>query len=345
MKKAPSNLFNISMLLLITLCLTACKGKLPDNYFKVDGEAYEINVGSIINNGQVNGGFDVDLKLVSSDGSDYIVFGIVSQQAEALASKTYTKFDGKWVAGSDMAGINSGSIVIDRKADGYTIDFKCKDQYSNDIEGHFKGTLFTKDNDNTVNNIPDYVLPEEIYDDVEEYFPIYYGANIPDINGQYVSSPHVLVHQSDSDNPDSLIFYSDRYVGFMYSNKQMNFYGKQYDPEQDKDIEEIYYNVKVSGDNDCFTCYYVVDGYPNGYYAQQSFLFSGKKTDEGLQDFHAAVILLETSGHPNLPPKNTFRVLKDNDGLASSINWLSKNPAPKRNRTNNNDDLFDIWMK
>lgn len=344
MKKTVSNQFSVSLLLITFLSLTACKGKLPDNYFKVDGEAYEINFGYIINNGQVNGGFDVDLKLSSSDGKNYIIFGIVSEQAEALNSKTHTKFDGKWVAGSDMGELSSGSIVIDRKSGGYTIDFKGKDKYSNDIEGHFKGYLTNKDNNNTVNTIPSYVIPDEIYSDVEEYFDIYFGNNIPNIDGQYVSSPHVLVYQSDSNTPDSLIFYSDRYVGFMRSGSQMNFYAKQYDPEQGKDIEEIYYNVKISGDNDCFTCYYVVDGYPNGYYAQQSFLFSGKKTEQGIEDFRTAVILLETSGHPNLPPKNTFRVLKDNDGIAYADNWLSKSPAPKRSRTND-VDLFKMWMK
>lgn len=344
MKKTVSNLFSISLLLLIFSSLTACKGKLPDNYFKVDGEAYEINSGYIINNGQVSGGFDIDLKLSSGDGKNYIVFGIVSEQAESLDSKTYTNFDGKWVAGSDMAGLGNGSIVVDRKSGGYTIDFKCKDKYSNDIEGHFKGYLSNKDNDNTVDIIPNYVIPEEIYNDVEEYFDIYFGNNVPDIDGQYISSPHALVYQSDSGNPDSVIFYSDRYVGFMRSGSQMNFYAKQYDPEQGKDIEEIYYNVKISGDNDCFTCYYVVDGYPNGYYAQQSFLFSGKKTELGIEDFRTAVILLETSGHPYLPPKNTFRVLKDNDGIAYSENWLSKSPAPKRNQ-NNDVDLFKMWMK
>ena len=89
MKKTVSNLFNISALLLIILSLNACKGKLPDNYFKVDGEAYEINSGYIINNGQVNGGFNVDLKLSSSDGKNYIIFSIISEQAESISHKYY----------------------------------------------------------------------------------------------------------------------------------------------------------------------------------------------------------------------------------------------------------------
>lgn len=345
MKKTVSNLFNISALLLIILSLTACKGKLPDNYFKVDGEAYEINSGYIINNGQVNGGFNVDLKLSSSDGKNYIIFSIISEQAESIGSKTYALRDGKWVAGSDMAGFASGSVVVDRKSGGYTIDFKCKDKYSNNVEGHFKGTLSSKDNNNTVNTIPNYVIPKEIYSDVEEYFPIHTGNNIPNIDGEYLSSPHILVYQSDSEKTDSVIYFSDCYVGFMNRNNQMTFYKKQYDPTIDKDIEEIYYNVKISGDNNYFTCYYVLDGYPEGYYAQQSFLFSGRKTEQGIEDFHTAVILLETSGHPNLPAKNTFRVLKDQDGMAYANDWLSKSPAPKRGNSNNNADSFKIWMK
>lgn len=318
----------------------------------VDGTAYEVSSGFIINNGEAEGGFDIDLQLVSADGANFISFGIISSQAEALASKTYTKFDGAWVLGykssgnySEMAELNNGSLVIDRQADGYTIEFNCTDMYGNDIEGYYKGFLLTKDENNVVHAIPDYVIPEEIYDSLEKYFPIYSGVDIPNINGQYISSPHILFYQSDSENPDSIITHSDRYVGFLNNNGQMNFYGKQYDPEQKKDIEEIYYNVKISGSDNRFTCYYVVDGYPNGYYAQQSFLFSGEKTEEGLKDFHAAVILLETSGHPNLPKRNTFRVLKDEDGIAYKESWLSKSPAPKRNNTNNNTDSFKMWMK
>lgn len=125
----------------------------------------------------------------------------------------------------------------------------------------------------------------------------------------------------------------------------MNFYGKQFDSINNKYIEEIQYGVKITGENDYFTCYYVVDGYPGGYYAQQSFIFSGKKTAEGLEDFHAAVILLETSNNPSMYAKNSFRVLKDYDGLAEEENWLSKSGINAKKSSGKNNDLFDIWMK
>ena len=352
MKKIVSNLLYISILLLIIATATSCRRDLPNNYFIVDGEVYEVNAGFLVNNGETQGGFDLDLQLISGDGSNYINFSIVSPQAEKLINKTYNNPSGFWVVGyqsngkyKSMAQINKGYIVVDRKSDGYVININCTDQYGNEIEGYYKGRLSNTDKNNIVHAIPDYVIPEEIYSDVEEYFPIYFGTDIPDIDGEYLSSPHVLVYQSDSETPDSIVYFSDCYVGFMYRNNQMSFFKKQFDTEQGKDIEEIYYNVKISGDDNYFTCYYVIDGYPDGYYAQQSFLFSGRKTDQGIEDFHTAVILLETSGHPYLPAKNTFRVLKDQDGMAYMNNWMTKSPAPKRGSTNNDADSFRMWMK
>jgi hypothetical protein len=124
----------------------------------------------------------------------------------------------------------------------------------------------------------------------------------------------------------------------------MNFYGKQYDSLENRYIEEIQYGLKITGSEDNFTCYYVVDGYVEGFYAQQSFIFSGKKTNAGLDDFHVAVILLETSGHPNMFPVNSYRVLKDYDGLAENNYWLSGKSGNNIAASKKNN-AFDIWMK
>ena len=194
-----------------------------------------------------------------------------------------------------------------------------------------------------VKKLPEYVLPNEIYEEVIQLIPVYSGTTPPDMKGEYVSSPHALIYESYGEKPDSLQFYSDRYMGFIYTNKQMNFYGKQYDSIEHKYMEEIQYNVKITGSNDQFTCYYVVDGYVQGYYAQQAFIFSGKKTDAGLEDFHTAVVLLETSGNPNMYEKNSYRVLKDYDGLAEKNNWLSGRSVATTSTRGNN--AFDIWMK
>lgn len=353
MKSLASNLLKISTLILFVIFTTSTscnRRNKPKNYFKIGETTYEITSGDIINHGESDNGFKIDLRLYDESKNNFINFGFVTPQAENINSSTYTDFDGAWFLGykengnySNMASINTGKLVINRSSDGYSIEIECIDQYSTPIVGYYKGKLSTKDENNLVHKLPDYVLPEDIYDEITQYIPIHSGVNPPDMKGEYISSPHVLIYESYSQNPDSLQFYSDRYMGFVYINKQMNFYGKQYDSLNKKYIEEIQYGVKITGNDDYFTCYYVVDGYVQGYYSQQSFIFSGKKTASGLEDFHVAVILLENSGNPNMYAKNSYRVLKDLDGLAETNYWLSgRNSSNTANYVNNS---FDIWMK
>ena len=330
--------------------MSSCGERKPNNYFTIGEDVYELIYGCIINNGEEEGSFDLDLRLYCENEKDFINFGIKSVQAESIESATYTDFEGSWVLGytetgsyTNMGNISSGKVVIGRSSDGYSIEIKCIDQYSNEVEGYFKGQLAIKDENNLVHVVPEYVLPNEIYDEVTSIFPVYSGVTPPDMEGEYVSSPHCLLYQSDMPNNDSVQFFSDLYMGFIYNNKQMNYYSKQYNVETNDYEENVNYGMKITGENDNFTCYYVVEDYVNGYYAQQSFIFSGKKTEEGLENFHTAVVLLETSGHPNLPQKNTFRVLKDNDGLAEENDWLSKGSV--RTTTSSESGLFEMWMK
>lgn len=347
MKSFITNLLKISALFAI-IFITSCGEESPKNYFKVGEDIYELNFGCITNKGEVEGGFDLELSLYSADGKNIISFRIVSEQAESIASGTYKNLEGSWVVGyengsyTNMASINYGKVLINRSPAGYSVEIKCTDQYSSSISGYFKGDLGKIDENNQVHKLPNYVLPEELYDEVTKYLPIHSGINPPDMSGEYVSAPHALIYESYGQKPDSVQFYSDRYLGFMYSNKQMNFYGKQYDSLYKKYIEEVQYGVKITGDDDNFTCYYVVDGYVEGYYAQQSFIFSGKKIDAGLEDFHVAVVLLENSNNPNMYPKHSYRVLKDYDGLAETNYWLSGKSGAE---TIKNTNPFDIWMR
>lgn len=351
MKTLASNLIKISALILVIILFASCIGRnnKPKNYFSIGDKTYEIKSGAIINNGETTNGFNLDLRLYDESAENFLSFSLVSPQAENLPSTTYTNVEGEWILGYNESGnfdngyIKTGKLVVNRSSDGYSIDIKCTDQYSNEITGYYKGKLSTNDENNLVHKLPNYVLPNEIYEEVIQLIPVYSGTTPPDMTGEYVSSPHALIYESYGEKPDSLQFYSDRYIGFIYTNKQMNFYGKQYDSIERKYIEEIQYNVKITGSNDQFTCYYVVDGYVQGYYAQQAFIFSGKKTDAGLEDFHTAVVLLETSNNPNMYEKHSYRVLKDYDGLAEKNNWLSgRSTAATSTRGNN---AFDIWMK
>ena len=351
MKSSISNLIRISALVLVVIIFVSCKPRNRyNNYFKIGEDTYEITKSIIINNGETEDGFNLELHFRDTIGGNVLSFNIISPQAENIPSSTYNNLKGAWALGytesgsyTDRADIYTGKLIISRSSDGYTINIKCNDQYGTAIEAYFKGELSKKDENNLVKKLPEYVLPSEIYDDVTSLIPIHSGLTPPNMEGEYISSPHALIYESYAENPDSLQFYSDRYLGFLYANKQMNFYGKQYDSLENAYYEEIQYGVKITGNDDYFTCYYIVDGYIEGFYAQQSFIFSGKKTEEGLEDFYVAVILLENSGHPGMFDKNSYRILKDYDGLAKTDYWLSgKNGS---NSTIKKNNAFDIWFK
>lgn len=156
-----------------------------------------------------------------------------------------------------------------------------------------------------------------LYEAVTAHINIYIGENPPAIYGQFLSHPHILIHSTFSQDTIGSQ-YSDRYIAFERNGDKVNFYGKQ------GDYEEVYRDLYVIGEGENFTCYYITEGYPDGLYAKQSTIFSGNwnETLGGLGDFKVAVILLETSGNPNLAPKNSFRILGDGDGLAENDPWL-----------------------
>lgn len=170
--------------------------------------------------------------------------------------------------------------------------------------------------------LPKKVLPAELYDAVTEYFTVNTGENPPAVDGEFVSSPHRLLHSTFVN--DTTIYFNDRYIAFFKNGEYIDFYGKQWDDNEGDYYEEVYRKLNVIGTGENFTCYYLTEGYPNGMFARQSTIFSGKWNTNygGLKDFQVAVVLLETSGNPNLAPENSFRVLGDEDGLAQDTAWL-----------------------
>lgn len=198
-------------------------------------------------------------------------------------------------------------------------------------------------------HVPESVLPTEIGEVISDYFVVYSGDNPTPVRGQFVSSPHALMATSldpDYIYPDSVIFYNDRYICFERTSAgNLNFYGKQWDDDYQAYYEEVYRELNSVGEGDEFTCYFLTEGYPNGMYALQSTIFSGKWGESygGLKDFQVAVILLETSGNPNLAPKGSYRVLGDFDGLAQDTNWMAKKSSFNHDVKVSDEDAFKMF--
>lgn len=197
--------------------------------------------------------------------------------------------------------------------------------------------------------VPESVLPAEIGSVISDCFVVYSGENPAPVRGQFVSRPHALMATSLDPSyvyPDSVIFYNDRYIFFERANAGgVNFYGKQWDDDMGKYYEEVYRNLNSVGEGENFTCYFLTEGYPNGMYALQSTIFSGKWNDSyhGLKDFQVAVILLETSGNPNLAPEGSYRVLGDFDSLAQDTNWMAKKSLFNNDVKVSDEDAFRMF--
>ena len=175
--------------------------------------------------------------------------------------------------------------------------------------------------------VPTSVLPDALKDTVNKYFTIHSGTSGAIFSGQFVSSPHTLLYTTIED--DTVHIYNDRYIAFMENGNLMDFYGKQWDDKEGEYYNEAYRKLNVLGTGEDFTCYYLTEGYPNGMYAKQATIFSGSWNESygGLKDFQVAVILITTSGNPNLAPKGSIRVLGDGDGLAKDTAWISSKRA------------------
>ena len=192
--------------------------------------------------------------------------------------------------------------------------------------------------------LPTSVLPGDMQDSVTAYINIHEGTNPPEVYGQFVSRPHILLYSTyEEDSIGSQ--YNDRYIAFFRNGDFVDFYGKQWDDDMDDYYEEVYRKLYVVGEGENFTCYYLTEGYPDGMYAKQSTVFSGNWDESlgGLGNFQVAVILLETSGNPNLAPERSFRVLGDGDGLAQDTAWMDSKRAPVVDMMSSSEDAFRMF--
>ena len=180
-------------------------------------------------------------------------------------------------------------------------------------------------------HVPSSVVPDELYYEISQHTNFYSGANPQLVEGTYVSSPHMLFYSTF--DADTVEYFNNRYIAFRRNGDKIDFFGKQWDDDMNAYYEEVYRNLYVIGSGNNFTTYYVAEGYPNGLYAKQSTVFSGTwdAVNNAINDFKVVVILLETSGNPNLAPVNSYRVIGDGDGVSEYDPWLKKGSGSSKN--------------
>jgi len=201
-----------------------------------------------------------------------------------------------------------------------------------------------KDKDEDENGkVPDELIPAAIAEAFKAIMPIYSGVKPPDISGEYVSSPNVLAGTNGNRTTDVIgNKFLDMYIAFIKEED-----GKLSYREMQTTLEGASDDVTVTvvGENNKFTAYFIATGKASGIEYKTVTLISGTLTTAGISDYHYGYILLEKGDDPEdiIVDVNTFRIFKDEDGLAVRENWTSKSAsASYENKKLINDLLLNF---
>lgn len=165
-------------------------------------------------------------------------------------------------------------------------------------------------------------IPQEYLSKMATYMPIYSGSNAPTINGAFISHTHVPVYTSDGYTWNGTL--ADQVMNFTDQNKTKNTINYQYRQGSGSSDKT---EMVVMGQGDQFTIFAVMNGTDsrdNATYKMAE-IVSGTVTADGIKDFFAGMLMLEKNDPGNnLMSVGTYRIFKDDDGLAAKTTWSAR---------------------
>lgn len=171
--------------------------------------------------------------------------------------------------------------------------------------------------------IPEEVIPHEINEKFKQHMNINEGLTPPNIEGEYVCKPNTLVYSSDNDFEVGYVFTTSY---FKFDNQTANGMATYNESSGNSTSESPEVYVIGSGNN--FTAYFVRTSYYYDDYgnyegwSKVSQMASGTITNSGIANYRYAFIMLDKYDPNNrLMDVNEFRVIEDNDGMASKESW------------------------
>jgi len=304
-----------TILVLLTICvvLAACskdKDSTPDSPFKGEwtGVFNGDDSGSweaiISTNGDITattyseeyGNYTAKGK-VSPEGDVTLTFGTVSTGATFTGVFSETSAKGKWVN-------SSGDYEITGNWRGYKDGTFQSDGLSNNIHN-----LLSDENIKAIKNLG---------------FPIYGGDNPPNFENIYLVSPVILKSSTVYGDDEGDSFADMKIQYYNQSNKNLTV---NVEYIQGDGIEEgIGEGSFISGTNNELTVFTKLDIYNDGSKATGLMAFSGRLVNDGINNFHFAILMIDDYGDPNdvWIEENTGRLLYDEDGFSEIINSLKK---------------------
>lgn len=161
------------------------------------------------------------------------------------------------------------------------------------------------------------LIPEKIINAISEHMPIYEGNTPPNIVGNYLISPCMLLYSS---NQPDLEFTFEDYSFKFYDQKEKNNYNIISFVGNHKLMRiDSCNNIFLVGTDSNFTAYYTIkEHHFSGINYKAGVVISGTKIKNGLSNAFMAIIILDKSKGLNdemVLPEKSFRIIKDKDNL------------------------------
>lgn len=158
--------------------------------------------------------------------------------------------------------------------------------------------------------------------------PINEGANPPNIEGIFASSPHILVVPYDGDNNKAGFVFSELIMKFSDQNNASD--GSVSIDTKSAGTTSTGIGGFISGSGNKFSLFAELDVKYGTATAKQVRVFSGEITPTGIQDFYTTLVIKEKNDPDNLLLAiGKMRIIKDGDGLASKLSAFRIAPTPE----------------
>lgn len=162
------------------------------------------------------------------------------------------------------------------------------------------------------------IIPKNILEDIQSRgFQIYKGNNPPNVEGAFLSQPHILISPYGSD---------DFKAGHQWLDRTYTLYNQQGSKINldisATDTNETGYGFYIMGEGNKFTIFAEIQGVERGVKKRDVTLLSGEISIEGIRNLQAAYTLTWKEGDLNntgLMPVGKSRISGDKDGLAKRV--------------------------
>ena len=169
--------------------------------------------------------------------------------------------------------------------------------------------------DGSIQSLEEFYNPELVAALEELGFKINQGNTPPNVEGSYFSSPFILQESNIPEDTPNHVFsdYTSTFSNQDVNSLTVDFIGNNRDQIDEGD------GSLISGENKSFSVYLKNNTQiGSSIMVSTAIAISGIMTDEGIEDFQYAILMLDDKGDPDevYIENNTGRLIHDSDGFS-----------------------------